>query len=293
VSGKIPARQRDPCIIGGENFRRRLTLVTAAETWERADEVLMEKAQADLTSLKKQGDELQKQCADTTTTLRSINETLRNLGAWMPQVDESIKNIHHSLEAVDARLTNLEAERTPATDLRTPGKETALEVPVATTLKVTVPPRAQMRREFPHTHVNFELGECSGCEDSGYNTGRSQHHHHNQCRPPKTDFPKFDGDNPKWWKTVCEKYFALYDVDHETWASFASMHFIGNAALWLQSYEDEHDVDTWEELCVAIHLKFDKDKHHRHLAALERCRLIRLQRIYNFLCSMLVFTPFT
>ena len=50
------------------------------------------------------------------------------------------------------------------------------------------------------------------------------------------------------------------------------MHFIGNAALWLQTYEAEHDVDYWEELCVAIDIKFGKNKHHRYLEALERCR---------------------
>jgi hypothetical protein len=54
-----------------------------------------------------------------------------------------------------------------------------------------------------------------------------------------------------------------------TRASFATMHFIGNAALWLQTYEAEHDIDSWEELCVAIHEKFGKNKHHRYLEALE------------------------
>jgi hypothetical protein len=65
---------------------------------------------------------------------------------------------------------------------------------------------------------------------------------------------------------------ALYAVDHDSWASFTTMHFIDNAALWLQTYEAEHDVDCWEELCVAIHVKFGKNKHHRYLEALERCK---------------------
>ena len=64
----------------------------------------------------------------------------------------------------------------------------------------------------------------------------------------------------------------MYNVDHAMWANFATMHFIGNAALWLQTYEAEHDVDSWEELCVAVHSKFGKDKHHRSLESLERCK---------------------
>jgi hypothetical protein len=44
-----------------------------------------------LAALKKQGEELQKQSAETTTTLKAINETLKQLGAWVPQVDDSLK----------------------------------------------------------------------------------------------------------------------------------------------------------------------------------------------------------
>ena len=71
---------------------------------------------------------------------------------------------------------------------------------------------------------------------------------------------------------VCGKYFTLYDVDHETWANFATMHFVGNAAHWLQTYEVEHEVDNREELYVAIHAKFGKYKHHKHLEAPKHCK---------------------
>ena len=54
----------------------------------------------------------------------------------------------------------------------------------------------------------------------------------------------------------------MYAVDHATWANFATLHFIGNAALWLQTYEAEHDVDNWEELCVAVHAKFEIGRAH-------------------------------
>jgi hypothetical protein len=69
----------------------------------------MEKMQ-ELVALKCQGERLPKQLADTATTLHGINQTLRNLGAWVPQVDDSIQGLRRSLEAVDSRLNNLEAE---------------------------------------------------------------------------------------------------------------------------------------------------------------------------------------
>jgi hypothetical protein len=49
---------------------------------------------------------------------------------------------------------------------------------------------------------------------------------------------------------VCEKYFNTYEVDRHSWASFATMHFHGNAALWLTNYEEVNEIETWEELVV-------------------------------------------
>jgi hypothetical protein len=268
----------DPCAIGGDSFRRRLTLVPSAAVWEQATE--MQTTQADLAALKRQGEELQKQCADSSSTLKSINDTLKQLSSWVPQVDESLKGLQATIEAVGQRVTTLEAERVHANELRTLAP-TEVEAQYSGKIipnqhmKIAVPGRNHGRREFPHTPVNFELGDNSGAdqstgfEDSGYPSSRGGSY---RSRPPKTEFPRFDGENPKWWKKVCEKYFDLYSVDHETWANFATMHFVGNAALWLQSYEAEHDVDGWEDLCVAVHEKFGRNKHTKYLQALERCK---------------------
>ena len=50
--------------------------------------------------------------------------------------------------------------------------------------------------------------------------------------PPRAEFPKFDGLNPKLWKKSCDKYFRVYAVSPEFWVEHATMHFTGNAALW-------------------------------------------------------------
>lgn len=78
-------------------------------------------------------------------------------------------------------------------------------------------------RTFSHTLVR---GEQSGNQELEYQLfdddiglGDAPHTHsfaHNFSnsgpRIPKSDFPTFDGDNPKWWKKSCEKYFKLYHV---------------------------------------------------------------------------------
>ena len=53
----------------------------------------------------------------------------------------------------------------------------------------------------------------------------------------------------------------MYNVQTHLWVDFATMHFKGNAALWLQTYEALHSVATWPELCVGVFAKFNRDKY--------------------------------
>jgi hypothetical protein len=74
----------------------------------------------------------------------------------------------------------------------------------------------------------------------------------------------------------------MYGIEHENWASYATLHFVGNAALWLQNVEAEEDIEVWEELCIVVHIKFVKDKHYRALEALERCKQVASVEQYYF-----------
>ena len=43
------------------------------------------------------------------------------------------------------------------------------------------------------------------------------------------------------------------------------MHFAGNAARWLQTYEAMHTIDSWAALCVAVFAKFNRNKYTRDI----------------------------
>jgi hypothetical protein len=77
---------------------------------------------------------------------------------------------------------------------------------------------------------------------------------------PKMNFPKFEGENPKLWKSCCESYFEMYDIDTSIWVKVASMHFDGPAARWLQSMEHRVCTTNWSELCSWIHDRFGQDQ---------------------------------
>jgi hypothetical protein len=178
----------DPCIIGGELRRRRLALVPGAVVWELAEEVLMEKAQADLTALKKQGDELQRQCADSAATLKSINETLKGLSTWVPHVDSTLQVLQKSVDAMGNRVTQLEGAQREIEQSAAAASPGAMDAGQPSgTLKVVIPHHTTGRKDFPHTPIQFDIGDRSGAfDESGYNTSRVGNYH---SRPPKQISP--------------------------------------------------------------------------------------------------------
>ena len=51
----------------------------------------------------------------------------------------------------------------------------------------------------------------------------------------------------------------MFHVPEEYKVDYSTLHFTGSAALWLQTYEAQHDIDSWAHLIVAVCQKFAKD----------------------------------
>jgi hypothetical protein len=60
----------------------------------------------------------------------------------------------------------------------------------------------------------------------------------------------------------------MFNVPVHHWVPFATIHFKDIAALWLQTYEAQHRVDNWVELCIAVKSKFGKDLYHNSMQEL-------------------------
>lgn len=91
------------------------------------------------------------------------------------------------------------------------------------------------------------------------------HHSYTEFKLPKLDFPVFDREHPKICREKCEKYFSLYNLPVNVWVPFATMNFRGNAALWLQTYEAQHSVESWLELYVAVDQKFGRELYQNYM----------------------------
>ena len=57
----------------------------------------------------------------------------------------------------------------------------------------------------------------------------------------------------------------MYNVQQKLWVDFATMHFAGNVACWLQTYEAMHTVNSLVSLCVEVIAKFNKNKYTRDI----------------------------
>ncbi|CAN6236915.1 unnamed protein product [Urochloa humidicola] len=122
-------------------------------------------------------------------------------------------------------------------------------------------------------HANPKFNSSASFDHTEENGRRSQYTSHpREFKLPKLDFPKFTGENPRVWREKSEKYFAMYGVPVHMWVSFATINFRGNAELWLQSYEAQHNIDNWPDLCVAIEQKFGQDLYQNHMRDLLNIR---------------------
>jgi hypothetical protein len=180
--------------------------------------------------------ELRKQGAENSAMIKAINESLKGLSSWVPQVDKTIKTSQKSMAVVTAQVNALESSPglahvvTPRPEWHS--EEHQNQGHVAGVSRASTLALDKGTRTNPHSHVRFDMGDNSEMYTETAQFG--SRHGHSRSRPPKTEFPRFDGDKPKWWKTACEKYFTLYAVDHDTCESFATTHFTGNATQRLQ-----------------------------------------------------------
>lgn len=80
-------------------------------------------------------------------------------------------------------------------------------------------------------------------------------------KPPSMDFPKFSGDNPKFWQARSEDYFAMFDTDPDLWIAVAAMQFEGEAAQWLASVQHKIGKASWQDFVAAVLHRFGKNQH--------------------------------
>jgi len=67
-------------------------------------------------------------------------------------------------------------------------------------------------------------------------------------------------------------YFEVFSVGESMKTRFAALNFKGAAATWLQTFERRGRVLDWEEFCLAVLERFDRDQYQTQLRQLNSLR---------------------
>jgi hypothetical protein len=181
----------------------------------------------------------------STEKIRNTQDCMMNsmtdLQNWQPSIDNSLKSTAKYVEGLSVRVFTLESS-SPTLARPAPGpagrhNESTLQ---GVTSAVDLTQEDTLANGVsPIPHNTFEHGSPSNrhTRDHYHYQDRRDRDYNREFRMPKTNFPKFDGEHPKIWKEKSEKYFMMFHVPDEFKAPYATLHFIGNAALWLQTYE--------------------------------------------------------
>lgn len=207
-----------------------------------------------------------------TTTVDAINK-------WSINAEQMSVELSKELASLTSRMAALEAVPVPAPK---PTPSHGEDDQANGHRKTNVFQGGDVR--FPKTHHTLGKGELPNPkslitssidvpEFSRFrDTSVNQTPFNQEYKLPKVDFPKFDGEHPQVWRDRCEKYFAMFSVPPHLWAPLATISFRGNAMLWLQTYEAQHTVDNWHELCVAVDKKFGRDLYQNYMRDLLNIR---------------------
>jgi hypothetical protein len=91
-------------------------------------------------------------------------------------------------------------------------------------------------------------------------------------KPPKHDFPRFDGNLSNLWLDRCVAYFDLYRVKPQNWVTIASLYVDGHVALWLQAFRQLHAQVGCTRFCQAVVEEFGPDKFEAQMHKLLQLR---------------------
>jgi hypothetical protein len=242
--------------------------------------------------------EMQKEARENHSSLqREIRDNRVVFDEWRPQVEQQVTQLQGAVRDLQAYLQIPLAE-TPVTPLR-PGDPSSSSPPVPAAPGKYVPPRG--RTTFsPDGHgdehtsrgpkpgvVTTVTPPAKGTKSDAihlteFNTpydfdiatpySRVQSVSFGENAPNRPELPVFDGDNPKWWKKSCEKYFKLFHTDPDTWKDYATLYFAGQAKMWLQSVETKIEAMNWEEFCSFLCLRFGKLQYQMLIRRLTHVR---------------------
>ncbi|CAN6299958.1 unnamed protein product [Urochloa humidicola] len=203
-----------------------------------------------------------------TTTVDDLHHRTVDAAKISTDLAEEIKSLTSRLEVLEALSTTASPQAPPREEEGRAKGHGDMTNHQGTSAGALVTQNALVKGE--HSKSQFTSGASFDLVDEPQR--KSYHQNLKEFKLPKLDFPKFTGENPRVWRDKSERYFGMYNIPVHLWVSYATINFKGNAELWLQSYEAQHSIDSWPDLCVVIELKFGRDLYQSDMKDLLRIK---------------------
>lgn len=204
-------------------------------------------------------------------SVAEIKPVVLELKEWKPTMVTAVNDLRKEVGELRDQVKQMADE--PISGSRTVGFPPLLPIPEhlkhkgpkeegdhgqgANAHRAWTPNRGKSLGNFtPEISLNNDMGEGMHRSSGGY-------YHH--PLPPKLDFPQFDGENPRAWRLKCEVYFRICATRPKLWISVATMHFVGNAVLWLQSTNAHNECSCWEEFADNVCVRFGREEFQHQL----------------------------
>jgi len=223
--------------------------------------------------------------------MQQMLDKMNGFEAWRSTTDQSLGTLLSRTTETATRITNLEQASPPPPPPPPPPSWVPVGMPpgfdlnrAPSTLQGAQPSASMADQPSGHGAGGGVLGPIPGTQPPPNipqgtfpvfplpftdDSSRPFSHTSRAGSTPKMDFPKFDGTNPRLWREQCEVYFEIYGVSEFMKPRFATLNFVGSAAIWLQSVQLKNRFQTWEAMHTAVSAYFDKDQYPLHMKQLE------------------------
>lgn len=190
--------------------------------------------------------------------VESISAKVDSNGTGLTQITKQVDDFGKDLDIVK----QAQATAAVATSARPRLPPQADKAPM---LANNGPPLLQRRQDAPPDERDLGDLDAADAADSVPRSGLGLEF---RLKPPKHQFPTFNGEFPLLWVDLCYNYFDMYNVPVHHWVSTAIMYFEGHAALWLQSYRRLHRRIHWDAFITAVVAEFGCDEFDGQMSKL-------------------------
>ena len=88
----------------------------------------------------------------------------------------------------------------------------------------------------------------------------------------RLEFRTFNGENPDSWCYRAGQFFEFYEIQERQKLRITTFHMKGKALSWFTVVRNTNDLSRWDEILVAIQVRFGKSSYDDPMETLSQLK---------------------